>query len=118
MIGIKGTGIYLPETRYSNFDRMEQFGMTEDFVRYKIGFTTLARKDPEQTTSDLCLLAWEDLKKSFPVDLDEIDCLLVCSQNPDGHGLPHTSAIVHDKLGLPETCAAFDISLGLSLIHI
>ena len=50
MIGIKGTGIYLPETRYSNFDRMEQFGMTEDFVRDKIGFTKLARKDPEQTT--------------------------------------------------------------------
>ena len=114
MIGIKGTGIYLPETRYSNFDRMEQFGMTEDFVRNKIGFTKLARKDPEQITSDLCMLAWEDLKKSYPVDLDEIDCLLVCSQNPDGHGLPHTSAIVHDKLGLPESCAVFDISLGCS----
>ncbi len=114
MIGIKGTGIYLPETRHSNFDRMEQFGMTEDFVRDKIGFTKLARKDSEQTTSELCLLAWEDLKKSYPVDADKIDCLLVCSQNPDGHGLPHTSAIVHDKLGLPETCAVFDISLGCS----
>ncbi len=35
MIGIKGTGIYLPETRYSNFDRMEQFG--EDLTLSLVG---------------------------------------------------------------------------------
>ncbi len=29
MIGIKGTGIYLPDRRHSNFDRLEKFDMTE-----------------------------------------------------------------------------------------
>ena len=114
MIGIKGTGIYLPDRRHSNFDRLEKFDMTEDFVRDKIGFTNLASKEPGQETSDLCMLAWEDLKRSHPISPDVVDCLVVCSQNPDGHGLPHTSAIVHEKLGLSENCASFDISLGCS----
>ena len=36
------------------------------------------------------------------------------TQNPDGYGLPHTSAIVHEKLNLKKSCAVFDISLGCS----
>ena len=39
MIGIKSIGTYLPEVRISNFERMEKFGMTDSFVRDKIGFT-------------------------------------------------------------------------------
>jgi 3-oxoacyl-[acyl-carrier-protein] synthase-3 len=37
----------------------------------------------------------------------------VCTQNPDCN-LPHTSAIIHGKFDLPDSCAAFDISLGCS----
>ena len=114
MIGIKGIGIYLPNNQLSNFDRMKQFDMNEDFVRKKIGFTKLIRKDTNQETSDLCVNAWNNLNQSYPIVKDEIDCLLVCSQNPDGYGLPHTSAILHKKINLPESCAAFDISLGCS----
>ena len=33
------------------------------------------------------------------------------AQNPDGHGLPHTLAIVHQKLGLPKTCFAFSMPM-------
>jgi 3-oxoacyl-[acyl-carrier-protein] synthase-3 len=43
-----------------------------------------------------------------------VDCIVVCTQNPDAHGLPHTSAVVHGKLGLPRNAAGFDISLGCS----
>ena len=114
MIGIQGIGVYIPSLRNSNFDRMEQFEMSEGFVREKIGFTSLSQKAPDVETSELCLLAWEDLKNSHSISADEVDCLVVCTQNPDGHGLPHTSAIVHQKLGLSNDCAVFDISLGCS----
>jgi len=46
--------------------------------------------------------------------IEAVDCLIVCTQNPDGSGLPHTSAVVHGKLGLPQECACFDIALGCS----
>src|SRR6185437_8879749 len=45
---------------------------------------------------------------------EDVDCLIVCTQNPDAAGLPHTSAIVHRKLGLKHDVACFDISLGCS----
>ena len=114
MIGIKRIGTYLPKARTSNFERMKKFGMTESFVREKIGFAEVALKAPEQEPSDLCVKAWEHLQQQEPVSQDEIECLIVCTQNPDGHGLPHTSAVIHEKLSLPLSCAAFDLSLGCS----
>ena len=114
MIGIKAIGTYLPEIRTSNFDRMEKFGMTESFVKNKIGFTKVSIKAPEHETSDLCVKAWENLQHNHSITPDDIDCVIVCTQNPDGKGLPHTSAILHEKLSLPLSCAVFDISLGCS----
>ena len=114
MIGIKAIGTYLPDSRTSNFDRMDKFGMTASFVNDKIGFTQVAKKAPEQETSDLCVKAWENLQELESISADDIDCMIVCTQNPDGHGLPHTSAILHEKLSISQNCAAFDLSLGCS----
>lgn len=58
----------------------------------------------------MCVRAFEGLDRRP----DAVDCLVVCTQNPDGSGLPHTSAVVHGKLGLPAQCACFDVSLGCS----
>ena len=114
MIGIQGIGVYIPSNRNSNFDRMVQFEMSEGFIREKIGFTSLSHKSPDEETSDLCLKAWNDIRSRHTISLEAVDCLVVCTQNPDGQGLPHTSAIVHQKLGLSKECALFDISLGCS----
>ena len=77
MIGIKAIGTYLPEARTSNFDRMNKFGMTESFVKHKIGFTEVAIKASGQETSDLCVKAWEDLQENHPVTPDDIDLSLI-----------------------------------------
>jgi 3-oxoacyl-[acyl-carrier-protein] synthase-3 len=45
---------------------------------------------------------------------EQIEALVVVTQNPDAHGLPHTAAIVQKKLGLSTHVAAFDVSLGCS----
>ena len=114
MIGVQGIGVYISSIRNSNFDGMEEFQMSEGFIRNKIGFTSLSQKTPNEETSDLCLKAWNDIKSQHTISLEAVDCLVVCTQNPDGQGLPHTSAIVHQKLGLSKECAVFDISLGCS----
>jgi 3-oxoacyl-[acyl-carrier-protein] synthase-3 len=75
---------------------------------------SLSVKSETEETSDLCCKAFSDLQKKCQLLTEEIECVIVCTQNPDGHGLPHTAAIVHGKLDLPDTCAAFDISLGCS----
>jgi len=113
MIGIKEIGIHIPIDSINNLDRLEKFETNEVFINNKIGFKSLSQKPKELKSSDLCVLAFEDLLKKIEINKDEIEFICVCTQNPD-YTLPHTSALVHDKLGLSNDCAAFDISLGCS----
>jgi len=110
MIGITAIGYVLGSRRIDNAAR----NIAEpELLEQKIGVRQISRRTDEDT-SDLAVAAVKDLQKRHPFDAGKIECLVVVTQNPDGFGLPHTAAIVHDKLGLPETCAAFDISLGCS----
>lgn len=114
MIGIKAIGVYIPSQLIDNYQRTEQFETDRDFIKNKIGFEFLSRKQPDEETSDLCVQAYKDLRAHANIPNDAIDCIIVCTQNPDAKGLPHTSAIVQNKLGLKRDIAAFDISLGCS----
>jgi 3-oxoacyl-[acyl-carrier-protein] synthase-3 len=114
MIGIQSIGTYIPEDRIDNRQRTEQFEVDETFLLEKTGALRLAVKADDEETSDLCCKAFYNLQSKTGLRAEEVECAVVCTQNPDHHGLPHTSAIVHAKLGLPETCPVFDISLGCS----
>jgi len=114
MIGIEAIGTYIPEQRIDNLERMDVFGVDEDFLTSKTGMLSLSVKGEAEETSDLCCKAFDDLKAKVNFSEDDIECIVVVTQNPDGNGLPHTSAIVHGKIGLASSCAAFDISLGCS----
>lgn len=115
MIGIKSIASYVPAAGVDNYAQGARFGKDEEFILGKIGSAFLPRKDNAQETSDLCVEAARTLFLNNP-DLkpESIDALIVVTQNGDDEGLPHTAAIVQDKLGLPHTVAAFDISLGCS----
>ena len=115
MIGIKSIASYVPSAGLDNYAQGAKFGKDETFILGKIGSAFLPRKDDEQETSDLCVEAVKALFASHPeLNPESIDALIVVTQNGDEEGLPHTSAIVQDKLGLPTHIAAFDISLGCS----
>jgi len=114
MIGIRAIASYVPANRVSNIDRRDAAGKDEAFIRDKIGFESVSRRDPGMETSDLCVQAYRALESRPGFDPASVDCIIVCTQNPDAHGLPHTSAVVHGKLGLPRKAAGFDISLGCS----
>ncbi|MCF8379461.1 MAG: ketoacyl-ACP synthase III [Bacteroidales bacterium] len=63
------------------------------------------------TSSDLCYVAAEKLISELRWDKNEIELLIFISQSRD-YMLPHTSAILQDRLGLSKKCIAFDIGLG------
>ena len=113
-IGIRAIASHVPTDSLSNYERREEFGLTDEFITGKLGVERVSRKEANEDTSGLCLKAFTALQNKLPVEPAAIDCLIVCTQNPDGHGIPHTSAIVHGALGVTERCAAFDISLGCS----
>lgn len=113
MLGIKKIAHYLPETKIFNADKKEYFGIDDDFIENKIGVKCRTRKNEDENTSDMCVKAYAQLLEAMEIDHNSIECCVVVTQNPD-HNIPHTSAIVHGKIGLPQTCACYDLSLGCS----
>jgi 3-oxoacyl-[acyl-carrier-protein] synthase III len=114
MIVIDAIGSYIPTGRIHAVARKEEFDITDEFISKKLGIHSVSIKLESQETSDLCVNAYEMLQGKEGKNINEVDCIVVCTQNPDGNGIPHTSAIVHEKLNLSERCACFDISLGCS----
>ncbi len=114
MIAICTIASHVPPSSLSNRDRMIDLDFTQEFLAEKIGVERVSRLEPGQDTADMCVRAWHALRERCGVVAQDVDCIVVCTQNPDGHGIPHTSAIVQAAIGAPDSCAAFDISLGCS----
>lgn len=115
-VKLNGIGVYIPHTRASNLDILDKFDLSEHFIKNKVGFVNRSVKQNE-TTTDLCCKAFEDLVTNVKVKKDDITILIVVTQNPE-QNIPHTSAIVHNRLGLSSQCMTFDISQGCAgFIH-
>ena len=79
----------------------------------KVGVTERRFADENTCSSDLCFAAAEKLIADNNIDKSEIDLLVFLSQTPD-YRMPATSILLQDRLGLPMSTMAFDISLGCS----
>lgn len=108
---IRSIGQYLPSKRESNDEKAERFGFSRDFLEHKLGITARSVMDTGETTSDLAIRAFDDLENQFELSRDAIELLVVVTQHPDLK-VPHTAAIVHNRLELGKHCMTFDISQG------
>lgn len=79
----------------------------------KVGVTERRFADENTCSSDLCFAAAEKLIADNQIDRSEIDLVVFLSQTPD-YRMPATSILLQDRLGLPMSTMAFDISLGCS----
>lgn len=68
---------------------------------------------PDLTASDMCFASAKKLLEDLKWNPDEIEALVFVSQSQD-YPLPATACILQNRLGLPKTSLAFDISLGCS----
>ena len=110
MTAILGIGIHIPKERRESAAAFSD--LPAGFLEGKIGTARVTRKKPDEDTSDLCCASFAELQRKVHVPLDRIGCVVVVTQNPDGQGLPHTAAAVHDKIGAPKSAATFDLSQG------
>lgn len=114
-LGLTAIASYVPDDRIDNYGRFAEFNIDAKFLEEKIGVATVARMKSTESVVDLCLSAYARLKEKVDAAaLDKIDCIVVCTQNPDNGGLPHNSALIHGHLKANPNCACFDISLGCS----
>jgi len=113
-VGIKAMAAAVPSTVINNYEYTQYFPAEEvKEVVDKVGVYERRFADKNTCSSDLCFAAAEKLIMDNKIDKSEIDLLIFISQTPD-YRMPATSIILQDRLGLPNSTIAFDISLGCS----
>jgi len=112
-VGIEDIEYFLPERFMTSGDLAKDFGFSLSFIEEKIGVKKIYIAGENETTSDLAVEAARKHFDKRPGLENRIGIIAVCTQTPDFQ-LPHTSAIVHKKLGLGADVACFDIGLGCS----
>jgi len=112
-VKLNAVGVYIPQDRESNLSIRNKFGLSESFIRDKVGFINRSIKKDNETTSSLCIKAFEELSSGIKIDKNDISLLIVVTQNPD-QKIPHTAAIIHNILELSSECMTFDISQACS----
>src|SRR5208283_1884143 len=113
-VTIKGIASAVPQGKQGEDDLAKLFGAEEARNLAKsTGVKTrrIARQD--QCCSDLCFAAANHLFEHLAWDRGSVEALVFVSQSTD-HPLPSTACILQNRLGLPKTCAAFDVGLGCS----
>lgn len=114
MLGIQEIATFIPDNRIDNLAQADHFGAERGFVEKKIGVLELPRFSETDSVTSACVEAYAALRDKTGLDIDTVECVVVCTQNPDNGGLPHNAAMVHAALGISDDCACFDIGLGCS----
>jgi 3-oxoacyl-[acyl-carrier-protein] synthase-3 len=113
-LGISALAAAVPSRVINNYEYTEHFPADQvKEVVDKIGIFERRFTDEKTTSSDLCFAAAEKLLQDNDVAREEIDLLIFISQTPD-YRMPATSLLLQHRLGLTNSCIAFDITLGCS----
>ena len=113
-VDIRGIVSAVPSRRFDNLTDAK--GFTEDEVRKVVGMAGVKSRrmaGDAVCSSDLCQAAAESLLEKTGWARDSVDALIMVTQSPD-YILPSTACLLQMKLGLPTSCAAFDVGLGCS----
>lgn len=94
------------------FSTKEEKEALKKFTR-KAGVVSRFISNPNQTSADLCYAAAEALIKGKNIDSNEIGAVVMVTQTAD-YKSPSTAAMLQYRLGLSESCIAFDVDLGCS----
>lgn len=113
-VGIKSIAYVLGDEEVCTSELSIAKTLSPEFIAEKTGFRKLRKLRDDQSTSQLASRALTKLFQDAALSPDEVSCLFLVTQTPDGHGIPHVSTRVHQEAGLPKTCATFDIALGCS----
>lgn len=114
-VGITAMAGCVPKKVINNYEYDLDIWPKEEVKKIvdKVGVFERRFTDEKTCSSDLCFAAAEKLIADNSVDRNEIDLVVFLSQTPD-YRMPATSILLQDRLKLPITTMAFDISLGCS----
>lgn len=113
-VGITAMAGAVPNHIIDNLKYTEHFPpeMVKEVVE-KVGIYERRFADENTCSSDLCFAAAQKLIIDNNINRDDIDLLVFISQTAD-YRMPATSITLQHRLGLKNTCIAFDVNLGCS----
>lgn len=113
-VGIRALAAAVPQQVFTNLTDNPHFAREDaEAIVEKTGVYERRVAPEGMCASDLCFAAAQQLIEETGIDRSEIDLLIFVSQTPD-YRMPATSIILQHRLGLPRSCAAFDVNLGCS----
>ena len=113
-IGISAMAGAVPSHIIENLKYTEFFPQDQvNEVVEKVGVYERRFADAATCSSDLCFAAAQKLFADNDIDRSEIDLLVFISQTQD-YRMPATACTLQHRLGLSNSCVAFDINLGCS----
>ena len=109
-VRMSALGMYVPETVITNADLQRIVETSDEWILQRTGIRTRRRVAENQYTSDLCVRAVEDLLRNSPgVSPSSIEYILLATTTPD-YVYPSVAALVQDRVGIPTSAGALDIS--------
>ena len=113
-IGISAMAGAVPSHIIENLKYTEFFPQEQvNEVVEKVGVYERRFADAQTCSSDLCFAAAQKLFADNDINRSEIDLLVFISQTQD-YRMPATACTLQHRLGLSNSCVAFDINLGCS----
>ncbi|WP_332445957.1 beta-ketoacyl-ACP synthase III [Sphaerochaeta sp.] len=109
-IQITAVGAYAPPKVLTNTELSTIVDTSDEWIRSHTGIGERHIAEKEQTTSDLAMLAVEDLLARFGRSKDEIDGIVVATATSDYPGFPSTACLLAERLGT--SGPALDVSAG------
>ena len=112
-VSIRGIASAVPATIYDNHEYEYIAEKDRELFIKTVGVEKRRIAKKGIATSDLCEAAARQLIDRLGWDPADIELLVFISQSRD-YLIPATAGILQDKLGLPKSCIAYDVSLGCS----
>jgi 3-oxoacyl-[acyl-carrier-protein] synthase III len=109
---IAALGTYVPPRVLTNQDLEKMVETTDQWILERTGIRERHLVDKGIAASDLAVEAVKNLVQSHPVDLQQIDAIIVGTVTPDMM-FPSTACLVQHKLGIARTWG-YDLSAGCS----
>ena len=109
-VRVSAAGMYAPHETITNADLERLVETSDEWIVQRTGIRTRRKAAQTEYTSDLCIKAVQDLASQNPqVDLRSVDFVIVATTTPD-YVYPSVAALVQDRLGIPKSAGALDIS--------
>lgn len=111
-VKISALGTYVPPRLLTNADLEKLVDTNDEWIMSRVGIRERHIADKGVAASDLAVEAVKNLVASYPMDLQEVDLIVVGTVTPDMM-YPSTACLVQHKLGIANTWG-FDVSAGCS----